>query len=219
MSRVRIDQAISIDGFTAGPDQGPDAPLGVGGMGLMQWILATGAMGAASSGEPIAAHASPDTKLAYEHYENIGAYVMGRNMFGGGPGPWPVDPVWDGWWGDEPPYHTPVFVLTQFAREPLELEGGTTFHFVTDGPEGALQRAREAAGEEDVRIAGGASTVAQYLKLGVVDELQLHVSPVLLGGGERPFDGLDPLALGFTIDRVVASPLATHIRYRVAPAS
>lgn len=217
MPRVLIANAISIDGFTAGPDQGPDAPLGRGGEGLHQWMFATGAMGPASAGEQPPAGADAETLLVYEHFRGVGAYILGRNMFGGGPGEWPTDPAWDGWWGAEPPYHAPVFVLTHHPRESLVMEGGTTFHFVTDGPEAALAMAREAAGAGDARIGGGAATVAQYLQLGVVDELLLHVSPVLLGAGERPFDGVDPARLGFTIAEVITGELATHIRYRVAP--
>lgn len=218
MTRIRIANAISLDGYTAGPEQGPDAPLGRGGQRLHQWMFATNAMGPASAGEEPPADASDEVRLVYEHFENVGAYILGRNMFGGGPGPWPSDPQWDGWWGEEPPYHTPVFVLTHYPREPLVMEGGTVFHFVTGGPQEALERAREAAGDRDIRIGGGAATVSQYLQLGVVDELLLHVAPVLLGAGERPFDGVDPEALGFTIDRVITGELATHIRYRVAPA-
>ena len=219
MPRVLIANAISLDGFTAGPDQGPDAPLGVGGRDLHAWQFATNAMGPASQGEAPPADASAETLLVYEHFKGVGAYILGRNMFGGGPGDWPTEPEWDGWWGEEPPYHAPVFVLTHHPREALTLKGGTTFHFVTHGPEAALELARQAAGDQDIRIGGGASTVSQYLQLGVVDELLLHVAPVLLGAGERPFDGVDPKALGFTIAEVIPGELATHIRYRVAPAS
>jgi dihydrofolate reductase len=215
MTRIRIDMAISVDGFVAGPNQGPDAPLGEGGRDLHLWQFATDMMGPASSGEPVPDDATPDQRILFEHFAGVGAYVMGRNMFGGGPGPWPSEPAWDGWWGPNPPYHTPVFVLTHHAREPLELEGGNVFHFVTDGPEAALTLAREAAGDQDIRIAGGGSTAAAYLAMGVVDELQFHVSPVLLGSGERPFPGAHLADVGLEIDRVVASPLTTHIRYRV----
>lgn len=215
MSRVRVDNAISIDGFTAGPDQSIDHPLGVRGIEIMQWQIQSGVMQAASTATEIPEGVEGSELVVYEHFQNIGAYVMGRNMFGGGPGDWPVDPAWDGWWGTNPPYHAPVFVLTNHPREALTLEGGNVFHFVTGGPEAALELARRAAGDQDVRIAGGASTVSQYLQLGVVDELQLHIAPVLLGSGERPFDGVDPATLGFAIDRVIAGERATHVRYRV----
>ncbi|MEH3052747.1 MAG: dihydrofolate reductase family protein [Patulibacter minatonensis] len=215
MGLVRIDQAISLDGYTAGPEQSMDHPLGVGGHGIMQYQFKAGVGGPASNLEPMPSDVTPDQQIVYEHFQNVGAYIMGRNMFGGGPGAWATDPVWEGWWGSNPPYHTPVYVLTHHPREPLALEGGTTFHFVTDGPEAALALAREAAGDRDVKIAGGASTVAQYLRLGVVDVLQLHIAPVLLGGGERPFDGVDPATLGFEIDRVLQG-LSTHVRYRVS---
>lgn len=214
MPLVRIDQAISVDGYTAGPDQSVDHPLGVGGHGIMQYQFEAGVAGPASNLEEPPADLTADQQIVYEHFQNVGAYIMGRNMFGGGRGDWPSGPTWDGWWGTTPPFHTPVYVLTHHPREPLELDGGTVFHFVTDGPQAALDRAQEVAGERDVKIAGGASTVAQYLRLGVVDVLQLHIAPVLLGGGERPFDGLDPAALGFEVDRVLHGR-STHVRYRV----
>ncbi|MDX8152125.1 dihydrofolate reductase family protein [Patulibacter brassicae] len=207
MTRIRVDHAISVDGFTAGPDQSLEAPLGIGGERLHAWQFAVRESGAVEA----------DVQVFDEHFAGVGAYVMGRNMFGGGPGPWATDEPWEGWWGPEPPYHRPVFVLTHHPREPLVL-GDTTFTFVTEGPERALELARAAVGEQDIRIAGGASTVAQYLRMGVVDELHLHVSPVLLGAGERPFDGVGPEDVGLEIDRVIASPQVTHIRYRVQPA-
>lgn len=215
MTRIRIDNAISVDGFTAGPNQGPDTPMGERGMGLHTWQFEAGVHEAAGAGEPAPADASPDAQIVFDHFAGIGAYIMGRKMFGGGTGPWSTDEPWDGWWGEEPPYRTPVFVLTHHPREPLVL-GKTTFTFVTEGPEEALRLAREAAGDADIRIAGGASVVAQYLTMGVVDELQLHVSPVLLGSGESPFGGVDPASVGLTIDCVVASEKVTHIRYRVS---
>jgi len=190
--------SISLDGFVAGPDQSRDDPLGVGGMAVHQWHL----------GEVT----DQADKTAQEWLMRPrGAYVMGRNMFGPIRGEWDED--WRGWWGDEPPYHAPVFVLTGHAHDPIEMAGGTTFHFVTDGFEAAFAQAREVAGEDGVDIAGGASTVRQALAAGVVDELTLDVAPVLLGGGERLFDGVEGLRLEPV--EVLHSPDATHIRYAV----
>ena len=190
--------SISLDGFVAGPDQSRDNPLGIGGLELHHWHL----------DEPF--HEA-DARVRDELMTPCGAYVMGRNMFGPIRGPW--DPDWRGWWGDEPPYHAPVFVLTHHARDPIEMEGGTTFHFVTEGFDVAFERAQAAAGDGGVDIAGGASTVRQAFAAGVIDELMLDVAPVLLGAGERLFDGVkDP---GLQPVEVIHSPLATHIRYRV----
>jgi dihydrofolate reductase len=190
--------SISLDGFVAGPDQSRDNPLGVGGLELHRWHL----------GEPT--HEA-DIRARDMLMRPRGAYVMGRNMFGPVRGPWDED--WRGWWGDEPPYHAPVFVLTHHAHDPIEMEGGTTFHFVTEGFDVAFERAQAAAGDLGVDIAGGASTVRQALAAGVIDELTLDVAPVLLGAGERLFDGVqDP---GLEQVEVIHSPLATHIRYRV----
>ncbi len=190
--------SISLDGFVAGPDQGRENPLGIGGRDLHRWHL----------DEPF--HEA-DARVRDELMTPCGAYVMGRNMFGPIRGPW--DMSWRGWWGDEPPYHAPVFVLTHHAREPIEMEGGTTFHFVTEGFDVAFERAQAAAGDLGVDIAGGASAVRQALTAGVIDELMLDIAPVLLGAGERLFDGVvDP---GLEPLEVFHSPLATHIRYRV----
>jgi dihydrofolate reductase len=192
--------SISLDGFVAGPDQDLDNPLGVGGLKLHQWHL----------GEPV--HKA-DADLRDELMKPRGAYVMGRNMFGPIRGEWDED--WRGWWGDEPPYHAPVFVLTHHAREPVEMEGGTTFYFVTDGFDAAFARAQSAAGDHDIGIAGGAATVRQAFTAGAINELTLDVAPVLLGAGERLFDGVpDP---GLEPLEVIHSPLATHIRYRIGP--
>jgi dihydrofolate reductase len=199
MSRVTCHLSVSLDGFVAGPDQGPDDPVGAGGLKLHEWHW--------HAGEPgHEADAGPRDDLL----RPVGAYVMGRNMFG------PVrgehDPDWRGWWGDEPPYHAPVFVLTHYAREPIEMGGGTTFHFVTAGFGAALEQAK-AAGDGDVDIAGGASTVRQALAAGAIDEFVLDVVPVLLGRGERLFDGVaDP---GLRPVEVIHSPYATHVRYQV----
>src|SRR5436305_6544473 len=198
MSLVTCHMSISLDGFVAGPDQSLENPLGIGGMRLHEWHF-----------DPMHEADIParDSLLAPK-----GAYIMGRNMFGPIRGEWDED--WRGWWGDEPPYHAPVFVLTHHAHEPIEMQGGTTFHFVTEGFDAAYAQARETAGEGGVDIAGGASTVRQALIAGVVDELTLDVAPVLLGSGERIFDGVE--SFEFEPVEVLHSPLATHIRYRRA---
>lgn len=209
MSKIRCQLAMSLDGYVAGPNQSLENPLGEGGERLHKWLYRTAAwrrQQRLDGGEE-----GPDSDVAREVMQGIGAFIMGRNMFGGGPGPW--DESWRGWWGEDPPFHAPVFVLTHHPRDPLEMEGGTTFHFVTDGIEAALGRAREAAGDADVAIAGGADTVNQYLRAGLLDELYLHIAPVILGRGERLFvdvgnPQLEPV-------EVVPSPLTTHVRYRV----
>src|SRR3954470_25047172 len=200
MSRVTCHMSISLDGFVAAPNQTVDNPIGVGGMKLHEWHFHPGEPGFEADEAP------RDWLLAPK-----GAYVMGRNMFGPIRGEWSDD--WRGWWGDEPPYHAPVFVLTHHEHEPIELDGGTTFHFVTEGFDAAFARASEAAGDRGVDIAGGASTVRQALAAGVIDELVLDFVPVLLGSGERLFDGVDDLRL--EPFEVIHSPLATHVRYRV----
>jgi dihydrofolate reductase len=190
--------SISLDGYLAGPNQSRENPLGIGGPALHQWHF-----------DPVDHEA--DIAAREDLLAPLGAYVMGRNMFGPIRGEWDED--WRGWWGDEPPYHAPVFVLTHHPHQPIEMEGGTTFYFVTDGFERAVEQARQAAGDRGVRIAGGASTIRQALAAGVIDELTLDVAPVLLGAGERIFDGVeDP---GLEPVEVLHSPLATHIRYRV----
>jgi dihydrofolate reductase len=192
--------SISLDGFVAGPGQSRENPLGVGGMDLHQWHFR-----ADEPGHEI------DAGMRDELLSSRGAYVMGRNMFGPIRGEWQQD--WRGWWGAEPPYHAPVFVLTHYPRDPIEMEGGTTFHFVTEGFETAMEQARAAAGDEDVDVAGGASTVRQALAAGAIDELLLDVVPVLLGAGEGLFEGVaDP---GLEPVEVIHSPYATHVRYRV----
>ncbi|MEJ2871236.1 dihydrofolate reductase family protein [Actinomycetospora sp. OC33-EN08] len=198
MSDTTCHMSVSMDGFAAGPDQSRDDPLGKGGIQVHGWHI----------GDPRATAA--DEVATGWLMRPRGAYVMGRNMFGPVRGAWDED--WRGWWGDEPPYHAPVFVLTHHAHEPIEMAGGTTFHFVTDGFDAAYARAREAAGDRGVDIAGGASTVRQALVAGVVDEFTLDVAPVLLHGGERLFDGV--AAFDFEPVEVLHSPLATHIRYR-----
>jgi dihydrofolate reductase len=199
MSKVTCHMSISLDGFVAGPDQSADNPLGIGGRELHLWHLDDDAMNEADV-------AMRDSLLAPK-----GAYVMGRNMFGPIRGEWSGD--WRGWWGDEPPYHAPVFVLTHHAREPVEMEGGTTFHFVTEGFDAALEQAKAIAGDQEVDIAGGGSTVRQALAAGAIDELVLDFAPILLGRGERIFDG--PAGQRFEPIEVTHSPLATHVRYAV----
>jgi dihydrofolate reductase len=201
MSRTTCHMSISLDGFVAGPDQSADNPLGVGGMALHDWHLRADDIGSEA-----------DIALRDELLTPAGAYVMGRNMFGPIRGEWADD--WRGWWGEEPPYHAPVFVLTHYAREPIEMEGGTTFHFVTTGFEDALDQARAAAGDRDVDIAGGASAVRQALAAGAIDELVLDIVPILLGRGERIFD--EATDARFEPVEVLPSPNATHIRYRIA---
>jgi dihydrofolate reductase len=211
MSRFRFQLAMSLDGFVAGPDQSEENPLGVGGMELHQWIFPLEAWRRQQGLEGGEVNAS--TPVIEEAQANVGATVMGRNMFGGGPGPWREDPSWNGWWGDNPPFHTPVFVLTHHPRGPLEMEGGTSFVFVTDGIESALGQAKQAAGDRDVLLAGGASVVQQYLAAGLVDEFELHVVPVLLGDGERLLENVGDLNLEQV--RAIEAPGVTHIKYRV----
>ena len=207
---VTCQISISLDGFVAGPNQSAENPIGEGGMRLHEWVFATAGWHR-SHGEGGGAE-SADSEVFDELVEGVGAYIMGRKMFGGGPGIW--DPEWKGWWGEEPPYHVPVFVLTHHARPPLTMRGGTTFHFVTDGIAAALQQAKAVAGDKDVSIAGGASTIRQYLAGGSLDELYLHIVPTLLGAGERLLEDVgDPVLEPV---KVVASPAVTHIKYRVA---
>ncbi|MEA2419331.1 MAG: hypothetical protein QOE60_1537, partial [Thermoleophilaceae bacterium] len=191
MGKVKFSVAMSLDGYLAGPDPRFEEPLGDGGLRLHEWMFKTAGW-RESHGLDEEGAAGRDDEIVREMTENTGAYVMGRGMFGGGEGgaegDW--DESWKGWWGDDPPYHVPVFVLTHHEREPLPMEGGTTFHFVTDGIESALEQARAAAGDGDVQIGGGADVIQQYLKAGVVDEFEVHIAPVFLGGGVRLFDGL-----------------------------
>jgi dihydrofolate reductase len=204
--------AISLDGFVAGPRQSIENPLGEGGMQLHEWAFATDTW-RAQQGMDGGEHNS-DAEVIDQVTRDVGAYVMGRGMFGGGDGPW--DEAWTGWWGEEPPFHAPVFVLTHHPREPLTMSGGTTFTFVTDGIESALEQARKAAGAKDVSIAGGAHAVQQYLAAGLLDELLLHHVPVVLGSGERLMENVGKPAL--ELAGVAASPTVTHIKYRVAQA-
>ena len=209
MPKLRVHCfAISVDGFGAGPKQSLENPLGVGGENLHGWFLPTQAFqrmhgnGDGTTG--------PDNDFAERGFHRIGAWIMGRNMLGPIRGEWPND-EWKGWWGEEPPYHTPAFVLTHHARAPIEMKGGTTFHFVTDGIHAALERAREAAGDLDIRLGGGVSTVRQYLQAELVDEMHLAIAPVLHGGGENLLSGIDLLKLGYKVTEHRNTPGATHI--------
>lgn len=212
MGKVFVDISVSLDGFIAGPHPDRENPLGAGGEQLHDWGLETRAWREPHGLE--GGEEGPDSDVTAEAFERSGAVVMGRRMFSGGAGPWEADPVAGGWWGDEPPFHTPVFVLTHHPRDPLVKEG-TTFTFVTEGPETALAQAREAAGDKDISIAGGAMAIQQYLRAGAIDELQIHVTPVLLGGGTRLFDELDGGSLALERIRVIDSPAVTHLAYRV----
>jgi dihydrofolate reductase len=210
MSSVTCHISVSLDGFVAGPNQSIDNPIGEGGMRLHEWVFATDTWRRQHGME--GGERNADSEVVEEVVEGVGAYIMGRKMFGGGGGPW--DETWTGWWGENPPYHTPVFVLTHHPREPLRMQGGTTFTFVTDGPESALEQARAAAGDRDVAIAGGASAVQQYLRAGLLDELYVHLVPIVLGAGERLLESVgDPVLQPV---KVIASPAVTHVKYRVA---
>ena len=212
MGKVVVDISMSLDGFVAGPNPTLDEPLGEKGEELHEWVVRTNYWRERHGLE--GGEEDEDSEVIREVSSSVGASVMGRKMFSGGSGPWESDPRSMGWWGDEPPFHTPVFVLTHHAREPEEMEGGTTFFFVTDGIEAAIEQARAAAGEGNVAIGGGANAIQQALAAGLVDELQVHVAPILLGGGTRLFgEGADPIRLEAT--RVLASPRATHVKFDV----
>jgi dihydrofolate reductase len=208
MSKVRVQAfSVSIDGFGAGPRQSLNDPLGVGGTTLHQWFYPTRSFQQMVGGE--GGSTGVDEDFARRSFEGVGAWILGRNMFGPIRGPWPDD-AWKGWWGDNPPYHVPVFVLTHHPRASIPMQGGTTFHFVTGGIQAALERAREAAGKQDVRIGGGVSTVRQYLQAGLVDEMHLAIAPTLLGSGEALLAGIDLVQLGFRCTRHVGTDNALH---------
>ena len=213
MSELKVRSfAVSLDGFGAGPNQSLENPMGEGGGGLHQWFRGTRTfqrmIGNEGKGED-----GPDDDFAARGFENVGAWILGRNMFGPVRGAW-RDDEWKGWWGDEPPYHVPVFVLTHHPRPPLEMKGGTTFHFVTDGIESAYEQARRAAKGKDMRLGGGVATVREYLQAGLVDEMHLAIAPVLLGSGENLFAGLDLRAMGYRCVEHVPTQAATHIVLR-----
>jgi dihydrofolate reductase len=212
MSKLRFNITMSLDGFVAGPDQSEQDPLGVGGEELHKWLVPLAAF-RESHGEQ-GGEVNASTPVVERWFENVGATVMGRNMFGGGPGPWGENP-WNGWWGDDPPFHHPVYVLTHHAREPLELRGGTTFHFVTGGIESALAQAKEAAGTKDVSLGGGADVAQQYLTAGLIDEMQISVVPLLLGAGARLFDNLGGPKVELEQIRAIEAPGVAHLQYRV----
>jgi dihydrofolate reductase len=217
MSNLRLNMTVSLDGFAAGPDQSENDPLGTGGFELHHWLVRLKAF-RETHGEGEGGEVNASTPIAEEILANVGATIMGRNMFGGGPGPW-RDDSWKGYWGDNPPYHHPVFVLTNHPREPLAMEGGTTFHFVTDGIESALEQAKTAAGEQDVSIGGGANVVQQFLAAGLLDEMLISVVPVLLGGGARLFDNLGDARPKLEQIQAIEAPGVTHIRYVAAQRS
>ena len=211
--RLRFKISISLDGYVAGPNQSVSEPLGAGGERLHDWVVAL-AVWRKSHGKE-GGETGPSNDVVAESLVGIGATIMGRNMFGGHPGPWKADKPWTGWWGKSPPFHHPVFVLTHHAREPLVMEGGTKFTFVTDGIASALAQARAAAGGLDVSLAGGAHAAGQYLAAGLVDEMELHLVPVLLGDGVRYFDHLGASPIQLEIARVIEGIGVTHLRYRI----
>jgi dihydrofolate reductase len=217
MSRLRVNAfGVSIDGYGAGPSQDLENPMGVGGMALHQWVLGTKTFQkiAGDFAESLIGGQAPrvdvDDRFAARGFENLGAWILGRNMFGPVRGPWPDD-SWKGWWGDNPPYHVPVFVLTHYARVPLAMEGGTTFHFVTDGIHAALERAKQAAQGKDIRLGGGVATVREYLVAGLIDEIHLAIGPTLLGKGEHLFAGIDTASLGYACTEHASSERAMHV--------
>lgn len=212
MTKLRVHGfGVSLDGFAAGPDQDLEHPLGVNGPDLMQWFFPTNVwqqMHGNGTGET-----GVDNEMAERGFQGIGAWILGRNMFGPVRGPWP-DESWRGWWGEEPPYHVPSFVLTHHARRPLEMKGGTTFHFVTDGIHAALERAKAAAGDRDIRVGGGVSTIRQYLEARLIDDMHLAVRPILLGSGESLWGGLDMRELGYEVAERIPGERAMHVIIR-----
>ena len=206
--------SVSIDGFGAGPNQDRENPLGVGGLALHEWVFGTRTFQQMFGRD--GGTTGIDDEFAARGFANIGAWILGRNMFGPVRGPWPDD-SWKGWWGDNPPYHTPVFVLTNHPRAPIAMDGGTTFHFVTDGIHAALQRATEAAGDRDIRLGGGVDAIRQYLRAGLIDQMHLAISPTLLGSGEHLLAGLDLPRLGYRCAEHVPAPSATHVVLKKQP--
>jgi len=211
MQRLRFRISMSLDGFVAGPHQSRDDPLGVRGMRLHEWVFPLAAWRTAHG--MVGGEVNASTAVLEDLVANIGATVMGRNMFGGHPGPWNPERPWNGWWGDTPPFHHPVFVLTHHPREPLRMEGGTTFTFVTDGPQSALAQARRAAGGKDVALGGGAGAARQYLAAGLVDEMVISLVPILLGAGERLLDGVGNDLRGLALESTVAAPGVVHLKF------
>ena len=213
MTRLKLSISMSLDGYVAGPDQTLSEPLGKGGEQLHDWVVATRSWRQTHGKE--GGETGPNDEIAAEHFQNTGATIMGRHMFGGGEGPWSTNPPWKGWWGNNPPFHHHVFVLTHYPREPLELQGGTTFYFVTDGIRSALEQAKKAARGKDVSLGGGADVAQQYIKAGLLDEMDLHVVPLLLGGGARLLDNTDGKQTAYDCVRVLNTPSVTHYRYRL----
>jgi len=215
MAKLRVASfSMSVDGYCAGPNQSLENPLGVGGMAVHQWVFPTRTFQKMhGSGEGTT---GIDDDFCARGFENIGAWILGRNMFGPVRGPWP-DMAWKGWWGDNPPYHTPVFVLTHHPRESITMEGGTVFHFVTDGILSALERAKEAAMGKDVRVGGGVETVQQYLRAGLIDDMHIAIAPTVLGSGESLFSDIDMVALGYQCTEHVSSPNAMHVVFTKKP--
>jgi dihydrofolate reductase len=212
MMILRLNITMSLDGYVAGPNQSLKHPLGEGGEQLHDWAFATRTFRAIHGMEGGAA--GPDDEIAKEYFQNVGATIMGRHMFGGGDGPWGEKP-WNGWWGENPPFHMPVFVLTHHARKPLEMQGGTTFHFVTEGIHVALERAKDAAQGKDITLGGGANVAQQYLKAGLVDEIDIHIVPTLLGDGARLFGNTGARQAAYECVRIVNSPTVSHYKYRL----
>jgi len=210
VSRLKLRISMSLDGFVAGPEQSVANPLGVGGMKLHEWVFPLKAWRETHGME--GGEVNESSKVVEESLQNIGATIMGRNMFGGHPGTWDAKKPWNGWWGDNPPFHHPVFVLTHHAREPLVMQGSTTFNFVTHGIAGALAQARKAAGGKDIALAGGAKASQQYLVAGLVDEMEINLAPVLLGRGERLFERVDDLH-GMELVRTVSTPNVVHLKF------
>lgn len=211
MAKLCFRIAISLDGFAAGPHQSVENPLGIGGMRLHEWLFPLRAfrrMHGEEGGED-----NQSSRLVEEYFTAMGATIMGRNMFGGHPGAWDKLKPWNGWWGETPPFHHPVFVITHYPRPPLECAGGTTFYFVTDGIEAALEQARQAAGSKNISLGGGASVAQQYLKADLVDEMEISLVPILLGSGERLFDGLGDNLHGLKLMRTVSAPNVTHLKF------
>jgi dihydrofolate reductase len=213
MAKLRFQISMSLDGFIAGPNPSEEHPLGEGGMRLHEWVFKLAAWRRPHGRE--GGEVNESSASFEESIRDIGATVMGRNMFGGGPGPWGEEP-WEGWWGDEPPFHTPVFVVTHHPREPLEKEGGTTFYFVTEGVAAAVEQAKEAAGGKDVSLGGGADVAQQCLNAGLVDEMLLNVVPVFLGSGTRLFEGIADDGVSWALADAVPTPEVTHLRYRLS---
>jgi dihydrofolate reductase len=214
MSKVRFTISMSLDGFVAGPNQSEENPLGERGEELHEWVVSLAAFkemhGGGEGGE-----VNASTPVVEAMFENVGASIMGRNMFGGGPGPWNEDDPWNGWWGEDPPYHHPVYVLTHHARDQQQMQGGTTFHFVTDGIESALAQAQEAAGGKDVLVLGGADVANQYLAAGLIDEMRISAVPILLGGGARLLEDLGDAPPELEQVEVIEAPGVVHLSYRM----